>query len=364
MYFDKFKKATATHGIPDAQMNAPLAPRPVKGDVGIEFEFEATNKLPWDSGQINSTPPCKVTGAYWTAKEDHSLRGGVEYVTTSAVAIESVPEMVNGLYSSIRDYKTNLRLSNRCSTHVHLNVSTWKIDRIVSFYMLWALFEPLLIEWNGPRRKTNHFCLSITDSPASLNALTSYLRTGQWHFGDGHKYSALNLRRIFDLGTLEVRIGDAWPSPERPIMWIKFLDGLRKYTENIYPTELPAKISGDTVLGVLREISELAGVPEFYDEITGMFSIHEAEDLAFGSFREAIHLAYFPWHEWRELIEREYIVNPFGKKKVNVLDPIAAPRLRVGRGDPFLGGMERAAERERAMREAIRNFPVAPDREG
>lgn len=314
MYFDRFKKDEATVGIPNFEMNAPLAPRPVKGDVGIEFEFEASNKLPWDSGQINSTPPCKLTGGYWVAKEDHSLRGGVEYVTSTAVSIDSVPELVNGLYSSLKDYKTKLRLSNRCSTHVHLNVSTWKIDKFVSFYLLWALFEPLLIEWNGPRRKTNHFCLSIADSQATLNSLTGFLRSGEWGFSDAHKYSALNFRRIFDLGTLEVRIGDAWDNPERAIAWIKFLHGMKKYSEEVFPTELPAKISGDTVSGVLAEICNIAETPLIYEEILSLFPGESLERTAFSSFREAIHLAYFPWYEWRSLIEREYIVNPFGKK--------------------------------------------------
>lgn len=317
MYFDNFVKAKKTPGIPRFKMNAPLYKSPKRGDVGIEFEFEATNNLPTAIDTVNSgIPPCPVTRAGWTVKEDHSLRGGFEYVTQNAVSIEAVPDLVNGLYGNIAKYKTKLRLSNRCSTHVHLNASTWKIDQLVSFYLLWALFEPLLVDWCGPRRKTNHFCLSILDAPSTLAALNTFLKTGEWRFQDGDKYSALNLRRLHDIGTVEVRCGDAWPEPSRPIEWIKFLHGMAKYATAMYPNELPARISGDTPLGILAEICNIAETPTIYQDILNMSSDTELASRAMLSFREAMHLAFLhPWDEWRPLINKEYIPNPFDKPR-------------------------------------------------
>lgn len=329
-YFDNFpKKAKEAVGIPGFKMNQPVSGRAAKkGDVGIEFEFEAVNSLPWDSGQINQTPPCKTTGAYWQAKEDNSLRGGVEYVTTAPVDIESVPEMVRGLYKSLADFKTKLRLSNRCSTHVHLNATTWKVDRLVSFYLLWAVFEPLLIEWCGPRRKVNHFCLSITDSPSTALALTGFLKKGEWRLAEGDKYSALNIRRLFDIGTVEVRCGDAWDDPERAIRWIKFLHAMAAYSEGLNPAEIPARLSGDTVFGILAELCNLAETPEMYEEIFALGSEEELTRKAMTSFREVMHLAYQPaWDQWLPLINREYIRNPFGEstKKIKINPRLLRP---------------------------------------
>lgn len=315
MYFDNFVKAKKTPGIPRFKMNAPLYKSPKRGDVGIEFEFEATNSLPMSAEVFNAgITPCSVTRAAWTVKEDHSLRGGLEYVTQNAVSIEAVPGLVNGLYDNLAKFKTKLRLSNRCSTHVHLNASTWKIDQLVSFYLLWALFEPLLVDWCGPRRKANHFCLSILDAPSTLTALSTFLKTGEWRFQDGDKYSALNLRRLHDIGTVEVRCGDAWPEPSRPIEWIKFLHGMAKYATAMYPNELPARISGDTPLGILAEICNIAETPTIYQDILNMSSDIELSSRAMLSFREAMHLAFLhPWDEWRPLINKEYIPNPFDR---------------------------------------------------
>lgn len=320
-YFDEFPKTKKTaSGIPGVRMNEPISPSSVKGDVGIEFEFEASNSLPWSSGEINSVPPDPTTGAYWLAKEDHSLRGGAEYVTSTAVSIEYVPTLVRGLYSSLKDFKTKLRLSNRCSTHVHLNASTWKIDKVVSAFVLWSLFEPILIEWCGPRRKLNHFCLSMQDTPQTIDCLSQFLKQGIWSLPDGTKYTAFNLRRLFDIGTIEIRCGDAWEDPEKAIRWIQFLSAFKDYAYSIEnPAMIPGIISGDTPAGILADICEKAGIPDFFRELTGgmlaEMGDREFDRVCYASFRDTIHLCYFPWDDWLPLINREHIPNPFTKPK-------------------------------------------------
>ncbi len=322
-YFEEFPqlKKEVAPGIPGFDMNAPFSPLPVKGDVGLEFEVEATNALPREHQQINLCIPDPVTGAVWESKEDHSLRNGREYVTTTAVSVDHVPTAVLGLYSAWASFSTKLKLSNRCSTHVHLNASTWKINKIISAFVLWSVFETALIEWCGPRRKTNHFCLSIEDSPYVVDCLSHFLKTGEWVLPDGTKYTAFNLRRLYDIGTLEIRCGDAWADPEKAIMWIKFLVGFKNFAESLEnPAVIPALISGETPRGLLATICESAGVPQFFEEVVGKFdSSSESFDRAcYRTFRETIHLCYFPWDDWLPLINKERIVNPFAatKKKI------------------------------------------------
>ena len=313
-YFDNFPQiAAATKGIPGNRMNQPLAPHPVTGDVGIELEIESLNAaLPWDPAVINAgNLSCPVTKAVWQPKEDHSLRGGVEYVTSTAVAISSVPALVRGLYRNIASVKPKLNYSNRCSTHVHLNASLWKIDKVVSFYTLWAMFEEVLIDWCGPKRKANHFCLSIFDSPHTMDGLTHFLKRGEWTLSDGDKYQALNLLRLHDLGTIEIRCGDAWPDPERLIQWTSFLHTLKRRAEMLEnPAMIPALVSGDTPRGMFEELCRDANAPLIYTEVMARYAT-SFDSTCYRGLREAIHLCYYPWDEWMELINAEYVPNPF-----------------------------------------------------
>ena len=310
-YFDNFKIKVESPGIPDFAMNRPINARKVKGDLGLELELEASNSLPWDSGHINSgVPPCPVTGGYWVAKEDGSLRGGVEYVTSTAVEVSSVEELVHGLYKNIEGYKTKLTLSNRCSTHIHLNATGWRINEITSFMLLWSLFEPVLIDWCGPRRKVNHFCLSLEDAPTTYDAFSDFFKQGYFDFPEGAKYCALNLRRLGDLGTIEIRCGDASERPERVVTWAKFLNQLRvfaKSQEN--PAAVPAMISGETPRGLFAQLCDDAGLVNFFQEVVSLQDNFDRR--CYTSFREAIHLAYHPWDDWLPEIRKDYVINPF-----------------------------------------------------
>lgn len=322
-YFDNFPaKPKAKKGIPNLKMNAPLFTGPLaEGDVGIEFEIESTNRnLPWGKPEINAGDiKCGKTGAVWAAKEDNSLRDGAEYVTTGPVAIESVPGLVTGLYNNLKKYGAKLRFSNRCSTHVHLNATTYKIHNLVTFYCLWALFEEVLVSWCGPKRKTNHFCLSNTDTQYSIDQMHEFIKTGKWNFGEGAKYTALNLLRLRDLGTLEVRCGDAWEDPNRMIEWIKFLHALKQFSDTIEsPDRLPGIVSEYQPKNLFVDICEKAGTPLIRDELLSMY--HESFDrTCYSGFRDTLGLCSTPpWAEWMEAVNAEYVPNPFAKSKSKI----------------------------------------------
>lgn len=365
-YFDNFKKPSGIQGIPNIHMNRPIAPRAVSGDVGIEFEIEATNSLPWDTGVINTgIVPDGTTGAVWIAKEDNSLRGGVEYVTSSAISIDSVDPFMHGLYANIKTFKSNLRFTNRCSTHVHLNASSWRVNTLTAFVVIWSLLETPLVEWCGPKRKTNHFCLAINDSTHTVDYVTSFLKTGMWTHRDGAKYSTLNLLRLFDIGSVEVRCGDAWQDPNRAVAWVRLLNQIKKYAEGIKdPSNIPGEISGITPLGLLKDLTDKAGAGMIYDELTAKFSERDFNRMCYQTFRETIHLCYHPWGDWLPEIEKEYVKNPFGDKKKYSLRAFAdevipvpqPPRPRAGRIQD-----EAAEIAERVAIEEMRRIPRGRD---
>lgn len=346
-YFENFKKKKQVVGIPGVRMNVPIAPVYVTGDVGIEFEIEASNSLPWATEDVNKNlSPDPKTGAVWLAKEDNSLRGGAEYVTSSAVSVDYASPMLYGLYSNLKAFKSSLRFSNRCSTHVHLNASSWRINTLVSFVTIWSLLEAPLIDWCGPKRKSNHFCLSINDSSSTVDAVTNFLRTGQWNYRDGLKYSALNILRLFDIGTVEIRCGDAWQDPERTVAWVRLLNEIKRYAESVKnPEDIPGEVSGLSPLGLLKDLTDKAGAGMIYEELTKKYDEREFNRMCYQTFRETIHLCYHPWSDWLPEIEKEYIKNPFGGKSKHSLrdfaDDLIIPAPQVV-GNP---GLEAAIER-------------------
>ncbi len=334
-YFDMFPDSPEEAGIPGFKMNKPLSPSPVEGDVGLELEIEGRN-LP----QPTELPKgrCPVTGGTWTSHVDGSLRGeAYEYVFDRPCSIDHAETLVRELFEVFRTKGTELTLSNRCSTHVHLNVSDWRINLIVSFYALWAAIEPALISWCGVERKSNHFCLSLVDTSSAIEHLESFLKRGpgktQW--AQGLKYTALNPLHLFDFGSLEVRCGRASYSADEVVNWTRFLWALREMVREEFanPRDVCERVSYDGPENLILRIGERAGNVAFAEAILNAAPTAAAEGRT--SFREAQLLCYeFPWPEWLKEIEKPYVPNPFessGKKSTLAgWDPprTAFPRAR------------------------------------
>lgn len=311
-YFDKFDKKVAISGIPNMDMNIPLSPQIVKGDVGLEFEVEGRG-LP--SGGDLLFEPCPVTGATWHTHVDNSLRGeSLEYVLTGPAEAEYSLNLIHQLYKKFNDSGTVLNLSNRCSTHVHLNVSSWKVDKLSALIVLWSLFEEALINWNGIERKTNHFCLGNSDTPELTDHWVDFLNTGAWQFHDGSKYTALNLLHIHDFGSVEVRCGRGFNSLEDATNWVSFLIGLYEYSASTRPDLIPSLVSEHQPDRMFQDICENRKIPEFFQQV--MDCNPNFNMKAIEAFRDVQKICYaYPWEEWLELINKVHIKNPFSEGK-------------------------------------------------
>ena len=223
-FFDRYSKVNKKkEGIPGFQMNSPLVSNSLKGTVGLELEMEATNRLPSD-GHLEAVKG-KTTKCRWLTVQDGSLRGSaLEYLFSTPCTRDEIEPMVTGLYDQIALNKTHLSLSNRCSTHVHINMAGKTVNQISSIIALWAVFEEALIEWCGEERKTNHFALSMQNATSLVDTWNLFLRTGSLGWPEGLKYSALNILPIWEKGSIEFRCGPASENPGVPIRWATFLD--------------------------------------------------------------------------------------------------------------------------------------------
>lgn len=345
-FIDKYEQAKkkGTKGIPNFDMNRPYPPKNSLSDIGLELEVEPARGfiLP-GQGQLGAIA-AKTTGAQWTVHQDGSLRnGGLEYVLSTPCREDELQGLLEGLYGVFKFTGAKLNLTNRCSTHVHVNVGGYKVNEMTAAIILWTMFEEQLVNFCGEQRKTNHFCLTAKDSPATLRSWEQFLQTGQVRFNDGIKYSALNIRPITTQGSLEYRCMRAEQSPELLILWAKFCLALTRYARKYKnPSLIANELSERSGLDMFMEICESSGIIDFGELVLRAEGNEDFSRMSIEGFRRCQNLCLgFPWSDWEPLIEAEHIPNPFevkpkNRSQIEEIDleafmnaPVEEPRIRI-----------------------------------
>lgn len=308
---------------PGNPINVPCFQREGKkdGDVGLELEIEGRN-LPVDAFLTNVVSP--TTKKQWLSINDGSLRnGGREFVTSGPINVSEVRHMVDGLFGTIARNNGTIDNSNRCSTHVHVNVSDLKVNQITSAIALWITFQTCLTRWHGTERIKNHFCLSTRDEEGMLEAWADYLSNGmraERGYRDNVKYTALNIIPIWTQGSLEFRVGGPPDDPDKIVYWAKICNAIVRYAAQHFanPLDYGYAISEQGPEGILKSVLEFANLgplttKRLYEEFTASpaFHVECMED-----FRDAQFLIYaYPWGDLMDKINEEFVPNPFDNKK-------------------------------------------------
>lgn len=330
-FFKEYISGLKNTGIPGVTMNAPVTLNTLPGMVGLEIEIEG-HSLPRD-GHLEAIKGAK-TGCMWTAITDGSLRGEArEYVLSVPAAEEEISKMVQELYSVFKSM-SRLELSNRCSTHCHINMKGKTVNYVTSAIALWVMFEDVVIPWCGEERTTNHFCLSTKDAPGSLlPTWDSYLRTGAGNFDErGYlKYCALNIYPIFSKGSIEFRCGPKPESAKKVIDFATFCLNLVKYSEK-YGN--PMNIAGDiSMTGAFEMFMQIAPAEMASECLARAGSVQAFDDICLTAFRRAQGICMgFPWDRWQELINKVYVPDPFKTRRVS-----KPPRRRIIEDAPDWG---------------------------
>ena len=319
-FFSAYEKASKENeGIPGFEMNMPMVNSTAVGKIGLELEIEGRN-LPTEGHLEAIKSP--TTNARWGGHPDGSLRGeNFEYILSKPINPDELRPMIEGLYGIFEDRNTRLNCSNRCSTHVHINMFNSKINTVTSVIAMWMVFEESLVEWNGIERKTNHFCLTSNNNAGITNTWKKLLTNGMTGWPDGLKYSALNILPLRTLGSLEFRCGQAPQNPENVIMWALFLSTFVDYVVAKYknPNDIAYDLSERGAYEIFQDIcsknEELA--PFFHQVIqTSVNGVDGFNQSCMQGFRNAQPFVLgFPWEKWIPLIDREYVPNPFGEAK-------------------------------------------------
>ena len=295
--------------IPGVEFNVPFVINGTSGDVGIELEMEG-QRLAAGAGLGSLVSP---SGASWTLHNDGSLRnGGVEYVLTKPCMIDEVSPLCEELFDYIHKQGGVIEHSNRTSTHVHINVNGMKVSELTSLICLWGLFEPALIYHCGEQRRSNHFCLSNSDTRWLPDEWRRALKNGGFHWDNTYKYSALNLGSFTTFGSFEIRCMGGAENAKEVTDWARMVWALREYAKEVLPDTIGYATSERSPTGILEDICDRYSL----DIGKSLLEMPDFDRVCLDNFRDYQGIAFmFPWTDLREEINKKHVNNPFGNKK-------------------------------------------------
>lgn len=270
--------------------------------IGIEIEMEA----PPDTRAL-------VRRGLWQAKEDGSLRTvngleGVELITLPVYG-EDILMSLSQLEEELGN--TTPSFGHRTSVHVHMDVADMNREDLIKLLLLYTSLERILFNYCGHNRHNNLYCLPFykADHIKTLlyhvfNALgdedsdegDSALVISSWQ-----KYTALNLLRILDLGTIEFRHHYGTIDSTRILEWVKIIQNMKRYAMTSIRSidEFPDIVSGFSIEQYLADI--------FGREIADVLYYNEAhEDLIKGVRIAQDVLIYKQLDETQKLLQNKY----------------------------------------------------------
>lgn len=206
------------------------------GEYGLEIETETLTEY--------KTPKM----SFWETHVDGSLRNyGLEYVLKSPL------KFGNDLDAAFIEFQNKtkdiefIKDSITTSVHVHMNVLNENFVTLGNILTAYALIEGLLIEFSGPTRKSNLFCLGMADAEETVKGIKNMLgnfaqkrfNVVQEYDRDHFKYAALNLSSLGHFGSLEFRSFRGTADVDEISRWVSILNSILVFArQNITPHEI------------------------------------------------------------------------------------------------------------------------------
>lgn len=162
--------------------------------AGAELEIEAVGD--WSSVFTENN---RIS-----VEQDGSLRNnGREFLLPPSKSAQLVT-LFKELHESNIDYRTphkEERFTERTSIHVHVNCMWSTEEQVKDLLLLYAIVEPIFMSYVGHARRDNIHCMPLfsTHMPSYYGSSLKTIRD-RWH-----KYTALNLLPLSDIGTVEFR---------------------------------------------------------------------------------------------------------------------------------------------------------------
>lgn len=234
------------------------------GLIGLEIECEGMN--------LYNTPI-----KWWSCHKDDSLRAfkgspPTEYVLRKPVTRDDFSKAVDYLVHKLKLQGSYVWLdSPRTSLHVHLNCQPLTMKQVMTFVCLYMLVEEFLVEFSGPKRIGNLFCLRTMDAQHFFRALERAVLTEDYSelSNDEFRYASCNLAALSKYGSLEFRSMRCTVDKTEIELWVDLLLSIKDQAAMLSsPVDIVSLFNSDGPEGLLRFI-----FPK--DEHYALFCNHE-----------------------------------------------------------------------------------------
>lgn len=160
---------------------------------------------------------------YCTITSDGSLRNGIELVT-APLTLDQVHTLAP-MYTAWAS--ESVTLSERCSTHIHVNVQDMTTDQFKAFLWLCIAIEPALMSTVSEFRQNNVYCYPVYKVGNLVKTYRTLFNSPSHFFQNVPKYCAVGLFRLREYGTVEFRMFDGTTDGEDLIRWCTLLQSIR-----------------------------------------------------------------------------------------------------------------------------------------
>ena len=186
---------------------------------GIECEVESIAEGDWS---FLSDRNISVT-------EDHSLRNNGREFLIGPVSAANALVSFSFLHSRGHWNKREEKFSHRTSIHVHANCQHREDKVVKTAILLYALFEEYFFLMVDSSRRDNIHCVPLTDTylPSLYNSDIVGLHS-RWH-----KYTALNIKPLGSLGTLEFRHMQGHDDMSLLRQWLSIIENLLSLADRV-----------------------------------------------------------------------------------------------------------------------------------
>lgn len=212
--------------------------------VGLELEIES----------FTLDQPHLFGGFVFTT--DGSLRNnGIEAVTRP-IRMMHVPALLKAFFAQFQITERNY--SERCSTHVHMNVLDMTIEQVTNLCLLYQTLERLLFRFVGHDRDKNIFCVPWYQSGLSFDLTAKVFGDANYTFRRWQKYCALNLIPISTQGSVEFRHLHGTCDVEKITQWLTLLGCMKEYA---------MRRSFDQIQRAILEMNTISNYNTWLDEV-------------------------------------------------------------------------------------------------
>ena len=181
----------------------------------IGIEVEAENIIYMDPN---------ITLGWWSIHDDSSLRNNGKEFKSFPMSCQYAFPALEFLFKYLN---SNIDFSKRTSIHIHVNMRGLTISQLASIFITYVAVENLLFKFAGLHRRSNIYCVPISETdlldsqPSDWEGILANLGN-TWH-----KYSALNLLPLINMGTIEFRHLPGVSDVNKICQWVSLIVNLK-----------------------------------------------------------------------------------------------------------------------------------------